>query len=264
MLIYKKFESVSDFYKAEKGLSSNTLECFENKSDFLGVYSEKEAKEKMYTWKLAVKEINLNTPMSTSEYKKVHAFDDGDTMDYERYMEKSEMPYMIKRVKTKGKNNDKYCDIICNVSESSYIEASAMINKSKAVCSIVDSLETQNIRCQVIALMSAQDILKDCSDMVISVKIKDYSDSLNIGLIATCLSPWFLRAHMFSYVQNNFKNFRYNLGHPRPIRHFENEIKKLDKFYTSDFNIKIDKGECLNQQGIDNKIKEINKILENN
>lgn len=261
-MFYKKFDSVEEFYRdSVPGFPPPVY----NDMNFIGVRNLEEIEERAYSWEKGVEEIELNTTMPTGRTKMVYSHDDGDSMNYERYRDDPDLPFMIKRVNDPDNTGSgKYCDIILNICESCNVKAYQMLNKTRAAMSIVDSLESQDIRCKIILYCGEVDMTKKGDHRTaIKITVKDYESPLNIGLLATVFSPWFFRYHIFHWQQKHFPEALSNhFGKPRSYRMFKNSIDEMDKNFTPpDYELIIDKGECLDQYGIDQKIKELNNIL---
>lgn len=257
-MIYKKFNTLKSFYAAE----GRNTQIFLRK-DFHGVDTVTEIEDRKYSWKTGIEKLNIQQPITNAEYKKIYAYDDGDTMDIERYNNNPEMPFMIKRIKNNSGNiTGQFAEINCNITEGYTINADLMLNKTRATVAIVDDLENKGIQCKVtICFASADTLQRSHEKILIRIVVKNFDQSLNIGLLTATLAPWFLRYHIFNYLKNNFKCNK-NLGKALQLSEVEKELKKQEKNeLNNDYIILIDQGECLTKSKIEHKINQINRTL---
>lgn len=208
-----------------------------------------------YHYKPGLKNLtDIKDDVTVGGSKKTYKWDenDGDDMSMERYYEG--MPAMRKRCKTEGTGTGRFVTIHCNISENCHVTHKEMCNKTAACVSIVDFLENLGYRVSVnlTAYSGNPGSYKGThiDTLLIDVVIKKPEEMLNKPLLLTALSPWMFRHHMFKFWHANFQ-MRWGLG--KALR-LEKEDTPTD--------IYIDNGECLCEEDIDRKVKEIVKMFD--
>lgn len=132
---------------------------------------------------------------------------DGDDISMERMYEG--MPYMAKRIKQLGDGNGKFVTIHVSVCENANVGADELLHKAYTAMQLIDLIEGLGYRVAVEAYMDSRDpgVYKGItmSTLHTAVTIKRFEDPLNKPLLLTCISPWFLRYHMFRFWYAKFK-----------------------------------------------------------
>lgn len=181
-----------------------------------------------------------------------YADDDGDDMNYDRFIEG--LPSLKKRVRKSGNLIGRFVNIHVNICECAGVNYEKMLYKAYTAIKIIDYLEKEGFRTQVSVCTEVEGLgyLKDaylqylCTEVV----IKKIDEPTILPTILTCISPWMFRHHFFKFWTAKF-NTRYGLGRPS----FERKASTKEDIY-------ISSGECLDEQSMKNKIKEINKLFE--
>lgn len=149
--------------------------------------------------KLKQLEIELALGGSKKQYK-WNEFD-GDDISMERMYEG--MPYMAKRVKQLGDGTGKFVTIHVNVCENCNVSADQLLHKAYTAMQLIDLVEGLGYRVAVEAYMDSKNpgTYKGTTMKTLhtAVTIKRFEDPLNKPLLLTCISPWFLRYHIFRF-----------------------------------------------------------------
>jgi hypothetical protein len=249
-----KFDSIEEFYEAaQKPLDQYqhiwNRYFLDDDQKFRGARRDRIMNELKYNYPEGIEKIEKLPGMTghTTQAATIRTWhpDDGDDGDYERYL--MELPHMIRRKKVLRQGQRAVCRVIVSLCESARIDPQDLLYKTYAASRIVDQLEAQGQRCEVIAY----DYHTDCEQKTrepykVQVTLKRADDPLNIGLIATALSPWFLRHWCFSHIFG-IMNADYGLGWAAGVQPGDYE----------EGDILINKGECLSQYAAEEKIRSL-------
>lgn len=201
--------------------------------------------------------INLNFGFNSKKYE-FNEFD-GDDMNFDRFIDG--FPAFSKRVtKHNNKRIGKVINIFVNIAENCNISAEQLLSKAKFTIKLIDYLESCNFRTQVYCMTACSDYGKfsDYEGYVnfgTKICIKKAEDNCNLNLIYNLISPWFFRYYLF-LVQVKSYRASYGLGCAEPLHKVFDDIPEKSDIT----NIIIDKEECLDEEGIDKKIKQLQKI----
>ena len=226
----------------------------EENPGWIGI-TQKEAAETKYCYKKGLdllKEIELDTQLGGS--KKLYKWDndDGDDMSLDRLYD--DMPAMRKRLKTLGKGNGKFITIYASVGENACVSYKDMLNRAYTVIQVIDYLENQGFRVAVIVYEDVGNpgtYKGERIDLLhLEIVIKKAEEPLNKGLILSCISPWFLRIHIFKFWNAKFKMGR---GYGHSVHN--DYINTEDTLY-------FKTGSCLNKADSDNYLNQFMKKME--
>lgn len=257
LIIEKTFDDVNSFYEASMTLtkdgnkSSFKEEINADKIDFRGL-SISEIYKSKFSYKKGLdqlKEIKSNDYLvGTRKYK--YDESDGDDINYDRLLDG--FPALIKRVRGKVKGIGRIINIYVNIAEACYVSYEQMIHKAHTVIRLVDTLEEVGYRVCVYSCAYAKGVgrLKTKEvDIKLNICIKRPEEPIIKSLLMTCISPWFFRYYIFCYYHATCFTYDW-LG----------SALKFDKKSTNE-NIYIDNGECLNEKTANKKIEEIKKLF---
>ena len=201
-------------------------------------YSYKEGLDKL-------KQLELETPLGGSRKLYKWDSDDGDEMSLDRLYD--DLPAMRKRIKNLGKGNGRFITIHASVGENAFVSYNQMLNRSYAIVQLVDYLENQGFRVCVVAYSDVADLgaYKDehIDLLHVEVVVKQAEEPLNKSLLLTCISPWFLRVHLFKFWNAKFKT---SWGYGRAVD---------GNYKTTDSDIYFRTGSCLEKSEADNYLK---------
>jgi hypothetical protein len=158
---------------------------------------------------------------------------DGDDLNVDRFLDG--LPAMHKRTRVNGNNTGQFKDIYINLAEDYTISFNKMLYKTFAAAKIIDAFEAQNIRVAVYVVCSCNLELKGKSKRIpdtVTIKIKDYNESVIIPIMLNAISPWFFRKHILTEITGKFKTVD-SIGSPEEIPDKNPE------------NIYIETGQCL-------------------
>jgi hypothetical protein len=239
-VIRKTFPSATALYDAVPE-ADEIAKSWGHSARWIGA-TKAERKARKFNWPEAVDAMaklpELTAPHSRGETVKRWNWDDGDDMCPDRFREGR--PWMRKRVRTnKADKRGKFRRVIINLSESSSVKADAMKWKTFAAARIVDELERQGIRCEVVAYFHSRGCTRDGETLEVETVLKPAHAPLNLGLIATCASPWFMRCWILGLMVKTFgARTSGGMGTPRSYREVYPTTKPDE--------LVIDRGQCLN------------------
>lgn len=257
LIIEKTFDDVNSFYEASMTLTKNGnedsfyKEKITDKSDFRGL-TITEIHKSRFSYKKGLDELKEiesdNYLVGTRTYK--YDETDGDDINYDRLLDG--FPALIKRVSGKIKGTGRIINIYINIAEACFVSYKQMVYKTYTAIRIIDMLEQQGYRVCVYSCTYGKDIGKLNGKNVnikLHVCIKKPEDPIIKALLMTCISPWFFRYYVFCYFHSICHSNEW-LGSPL----------KFNKKSTNE-NIYIDNGECLNEMTANKKIEEIKKLF---
>ena len=257
-LVSFSFFSLTDFYnkvdnRTDNNHSKYNIElCSNNKHvDFFGA-SYQEIMQRKYAWSEGVSKLKELTDMDrviTKQWAKKWCEDDGDEMDMERYY--NGMPFLQKRVQvlgTKSRNN-RIQKIMINLCEDAGITANQMLWKTYTAVKIVDELESQGIRCEIVLFEASKNIDSSGRGLLIELPVKQASEPINTSLLCSILSPWFLRYWLFLFEYTYIKNVHPGLG----------KARKLNPSESDENCIIIDSGTALSKRAANDFLKGIER-----
>lgn len=223
---------------------------------FIGIPVNKESIEMAkyrYPRTLPKRPTNVENDYGCSVKTKVYSEYDGYDMNMERLHDG--LPYLHNIVKQHGKNVGKFVRIVVNVAENCNIEADQMIIKADTAITILDMLEEQGKRVEIVLADATEDPGwingKEVDLLYITTVIKKFEDTLNRQLIATSISPWLFRYHLLALYD---AKMRTRNGHGHAI--------SIPKRFQDPENIYIDNLQCLNKHDSGEFIERITKKRE--
>ena len=265
-----RFDSVSEFFSVvmnaqpKDSYSSKDL-CQTLKDDnerFRGLTNENIMKYRL-NYPEGVESLRMLPELNIRKGGVKYAYrwddQDGDDMDMPRYFEG--MACMRKRYKTAGDGQQgRFVEVKVKVDENGYVKYSAMLWKTYTLCRIVDQLEAAGIRVRVSVCDYSEMFWGEYQLLGLEIKIKDYNEPLNMGLIATICSPWFFRYWVFKYSATQFALTSSGVGRSISLGTFfsgnEKAREELGMTERRDL-ILIDSGECLSKEAADKFIKSL-------
>lgn len=179
--------------------------------------------------------------------------DDGDEMSFDRLIDG--LPPMKQRIRSNGNMHGSFVTIHIGISENCSVSNEQMMNKAYACMRIIDMFESMNYRVRVLVKWGVHDLgyMQEndrIEKLFLSIVVKDFNEPLVKPTILASISTWMLRYHIFKFASSKFK-CNYSLG--TAIRNM-----KKDTLH----NIYIDKGDCLQEDSVNDKIKSIRDLLE--
>jgi hypothetical protein len=224
------YNNVTEFYNSINFNTDNKyfLSVLNSKANFIGI-ENKDIEKYKYSYPLGVQLLN-NIKFDLPEQKrriKYYNQIDGYDINVERLFD--ERDYLLNK---KNIYDSKIVNIYVNLSVPYTLSYENMLNKTKTVISICDYLEQQGISTNVFscAYLLAHDNKK--TEIIYEIKIKDSNEPINIGLLATSISPWFLRYWVFLHLTSYYNIIKSSIG----------EVKFFNR---DDFNgILIDSMDC--------------------
>ena len=257
----KEYDNIMDFYRESVTFDEKegNRELWENKMtddnpSFKGLsLAEAEASKWVYKKGLSeLSELDINTVLGGSKTNYRWSETDGDDIEYDRLL--SGLPALKQRVRKAGIGTGKIIELIVNVAENCDVTTEKMMLKAYTAVQISDYLETNGYRVAIYVIENTRNAGNykgsPCSLYQVKTCIKRPEEPLLKGMLLTCISPWFFRIHCFRH-QTAKINSRYGLGVAIPLR------KKSTKE-----TIIIDSGECLDEHSVENKLKQIEKLFE--
>jgi hypothetical protein len=248
------FDSIDEFYNAAQRPAPKLLKDWKNNFNrdeprFFGANRADILTGLKYNYPEAIRVVETlpNMTGQTQQASTVRTWhtDDGDDGDQERYL--MELPHMIRRKKVLRHGQRAVCKIIVSVCEGCNVKAENLLYKTYAACRIVDQLEAAGTRCEIIAY----DHHIECEESTgkrykCFVTVKRADDPINLGLIATALSPWFFRFWCFNHI--------YTVMSPTPSLGHVGGLETKDH---DPEDITIQQGECLSLETAERKIKSL-------
>lgn len=179
--------------------------------------------------------------------------DDGDEMSFDRLIDG--LPPMKQRIRSNGNMRGRFVTIHIGISENCSVSNEQMMNKAYACMRIIDMFESMNYRVRVLVkwgvrglgYMQENDRIEK---LFLSIVVKDFNEPLVKPTILASISTWMLRYHIFKFAGNKFK-----CDDSMGIA-----IRSVNK--DTLHNIYIDKGDCLQEDSVNDKIKSIRNLLE--
>ena len=255
-----EFDDLEKFYtecdiQEDTGSPSQWKEISEkNEPSWVGLPLE-EIKKSKYFYNKGLDKLGSLTEeilggCSKTEFK--YDEQDGDDMNYDRFIEG--LPSMKKRVRKGGNKNGRFINLHVGICECCAVSHKDMLYKAYTAVKLADYLESQGYRVQITTFAEVASLgyfKNELLDyLLVEVTIKKFEDPLLLPTILTCVSPWMFRHHMFKFWTAKFR-CGWGLGHvPSMTRQSNKE------------HIFISSGECLDEIDANRKIKEIQKISE--
>jgi hypothetical protein len=192
-----KFQSLTAFYAATERSTEH------RPSSWIGATPE-EIEARRYSWPEAVKQLDqlpeLHQQHAHTKRAKRWTETDGDDMSPERYADSR--PFMRQRYRaaTAAKTGGRVQKIRINVAESESVSAAAMLWKTYAAARLVDQLESNGTRTEILIVCSTRRAFtRGDADYLLEITIKRPEQPLNVAAIATAASPWMLRRHILDH-----------------------------------------------------------------
>lgn len=257
----KEYDNIMDFYRESVTFDEKegnrrmwNTQMTEDDVDFKGLsLAEAEASKWVYKKGLnELKTLELDTQLGGSKTNYRWSETDGDDIEYDRLL--SGLPALKQRVRKAGIGTGKIIELLINIGEPWFVGADKMLLKAYTAVRISDYLETNGYRVAIYIVHRAANLGKykgSCCDMYeTKICAKRPEEPLLKGMLLTCISPWFCRIHCFRHMAAKV-NTNEGLGSPR----------KLKTSMTKE-TIIIDSGECLDERSVENKLKQIEKLFE--
>lgn len=253
------FSNLDQFYKECDTVEDTGDKRFweqENLNDspsWIGLSREKILKSK-YMYKEGLDQLkSLEVDLNLGSKRRSYKYDeiDGDDMNYDRFLD--DLPSLRKRIVKRGNNIGKIITLHVNVGENCGVTSDAMLIKAYTVMRIVDYLENLGYRTGITVFTDTRDLGTYKGIYVDSlhteVEIKKPEQPLIKGLILACISPWFLRYHLFKLWTAKIKC----------NDHLGSSYRAMYEDTLSD--IYINTGDCLNEESAKNRINELAKLF---
>lgn len=169
--------------------------------DFVGMPIRKVKNELKWSWPEGAEMLSHLPELGQVENAhsgkvKTWSHYDGDTMCVERF--RDDRPFLRRRQK---KRTARVQRVVISITESGIVDADDMIWKTYAAARIIDDLESQGVRCEVLAYIGVtykHDVKKGF------ITLKRPNECLNIGSICTAISPWMLRVWGFHWIDAKY------------------------------------------------------------
>lgn len=178
---------------------------------------------------------------------------DGDEMSFDRLIDG--LPPMKQRIRSNGNMHGRFVTIHIGISENCSVSNKQMMHKAYTCVRIIDLFEALNYRVKVLVEWRVRNIGSlpngdNIKKMFVSIMIKDFNEPLVKPTILASISTWMLRYHLFEFAGNKFI-CEDGMG-------VSIHSSKKDTLH----HIYIDKGDCLCEDSINDKIKSIRNLLE--
>jgi len=281
--LYFKFDSLDDFY-TECGIIDHEAggceerikdEIFNDNPGFRGLTNIDIEKYK-YGYTPGIEKLqeieDMFPELGSSKFKYKWNDIDGDTMDIERLYEGKQ--FLKERVRDKGNQNGKFVDMYVMVGENAFVSPEEMLYKAFAAVTIADYLENLSYKVRIYAVESGKNTGyyhdKPIDYLSIEILVKDYTEPINKSLLLNIFSPWFLRYWLFqimigkiagnyglgqavSILSNTVDEWSWDNSEPEPG--IEIDVSESREF------VVIDKGDCLSEEKVAEKLEEIQKLF---
>jgi len=254
------FESVIEFYSYCSSVKeTGNLPKYEDilktdREDFRGASLE-EIKKRKYQYReglIRMKELKKELfDIGKKSFKRIWSEEDGDEMDYERFID--DKPFLERTINVnKAKKRGKFISIYIDVTVAWFVDSDDLIWKCISAGKIIESLELQGYRTEVVTIVRVHNIgtykgqeVERCNTKIM---LKRFNDPLNMSLLLTCISPWFFRYWVFLFWTATFKT---HLGLGNVTVPYEASTK--DRIF-------INSEECTSKTEYEKKVKELKKL----
>lgn len=212
-----------------------------------------EIKASRFGYKKGLEKIKkLNAGFSIGSKKIQYKWDefDGDDMSMER-MYDGFAPMRKRHYQLGNGSNGKFITLNISICEAAFVTADQLLCRAAAALQLIDYLESLNYRIAVNVYADLKGVGKNeegqVDQLFTKIMIKKENEPLIKPLLATCISPWMFRYHFFKFLYSKFAT-SWGLGQP---------IQK--NYEDTPTEIYIRTGECLNEDTVKAKFKEIEK-----
>lgn len=264
MQIKYTFDSLEDFYnEADNFTSKSNTSKYKwdiyhnlrtNNPTFIGLHDEEIPKVK-YSYIKGLDELEKIDNLQIGCSKLINRYSDIDGYDinYDRILEG--FPFLLNKTKYKGNKNGKFITIWINISINANITVSECLRKAYTVIKIIDYLENNGYRIEIIIYDEAKDVgylnNQHLDYVLLKINIKHFNEPLIKGRILTAISPWMERYWIFKFNYAKFENCFHG--------------KAIDTIYKSDTKTDIFFGSttAITENTALSKIKYIQKLFEN-
>lgn len=196
-----------------------------------------------------LKEIDLDFNLGGTKRSYKWDENDGDDMNYDRYLDN--LPCLSKRIRIEGNGKGRIISIYVSIGENCNIRFKEMLNRSYTVMRLVDYLENLNYRTEIIVYDDVKNLGSYSGERIdtlhTEIILKKAEDPLIKGLILNCISPWMLRYHMFKFW---CAKFHPNCGYGQSFS---------PKYEDTGNKIYFRTGECLDERSSEEKLKTLAK-----
>jgi hypothetical protein len=193
-----------------------------------------------HTWPEGVKAMEkLPTPeLPPRARAKVSDWNQGDVWDLQKLRD-GRAPWTRRSKKPAPSRT-----IIVNIAEGAFVNAQAMLYKAFTAMRLIDELENQGTAVKVVAAMGVyKGWIGHSGHSLALATVKDHDEPLNLGLLATALSPWSLRAFYIGWTET--RPFGYEPEGGKGYAELLSEIAKSVPSVFEDEPLMIDRGQCL-------------------
>jgi hypothetical protein len=225
---------------------------------WLGYSKPEDRDARKFTYQEKIGEIERESQQLVQGYKKrIYKYDelDGDDINMERLYE--HLPAMKKRAYVKGDKFGNFISFYFNASIPFYVNSSDLMMKTFTASKLINFFESLNRRVEVILYFKSLnpgvykgENVRDCT---IEVAAKPFTVPLNIGLLNTVLSPWFMRYWILMFMDTKMDAWS---GHGQPGKLSQMDLEKNKGNRV----IIMDSFDCLNETASN---KFIEKVLAN-
>lgn len=244
MQVKYTFNSLEDFYREANNPTSKDKRCrmlwleMHQKnnldSSFIGL-NAKEITKYQYSYTKGLENLakidNLES-LGCSKHSKKYSDIDGYDINYDRMLEG--LPYLINNTKIKGNKQGKYITIWVNIAVNAGIEVKECLYKAYTVMKVIDYLENNGYRTEVIVYDEANRVgllnEKELDYVLLKINIKHFNEPLIKGRILTAISPWMERYWIFKF---NYAKFEYVFTHGQATDTISKEDGRTDIFFRS-------------------------------
>lgn len=230
------YDSLAAFFAVAPGVNGG---CFGSYSEQWQGATLEESSAWRWSWPDGVKMLSrlpgFTVPRAKSARARRWSEIDGDEMNMERYREGR--AFMRQRYKPRcGVKGGRVLKVRINIGENCQCPASAMLWKAYAAGRLVEELENNGVRCEVVIEQFASGYASNGASWRFSCVVKRPEDPLNLAAIVASCAPWFMRRWVLSIVSRFPGAERYcSMGRSGCLPPCEDSIT-------------IDHGDCLSER----------------
>jgi hypothetical protein len=230
------YDSLASFFAAAPGVNGG---CFSPSSEKWQGASIENSTAWRFSWPEGVKMLatlpGFTVPRAKAARARRWSEVDGDEMSMDRY--RDGRAFMRQRYKPRcGVKGGRVLRVRVNIGENCKCEASSMLWKAYAAGRLVEELENNGVRCEVVVEQYSSGYAHNGSSWRFSCIVKRPEDPLNLaGVVAAC-APWFMRRWVLSVVSLlPGAAWRCAMGRSGPLPPCDDAVT-------------IDHGECLSER----------------
>jgi len=204
--LHADFESVPDVFRVidKLGWTPKRDRSSDDRGSFYGLPSLDEAKRIMRYEPEKLVKFNPNDEKLVREEapgKDVRFDITGDYLDIDRYLEGT--PEVFGNA-VMGNPKNIFCTINLHTSYVYWTDIEYLIERQRRITRLVDWLETQNVRCQIVGTL-------DSVCLNYSVIVKEFADPFDVNHLAVVSHPDWLRRILFLMIEQS-KTFQSGYG----------------------------------------------------